>query len=253
MTADRRLQLPLIGAVLLLTVAQVAITFLPLAGVGESIGQRSAEAPTLITPPGWSFAIWGPIYAALAVHAVWQALPANHLRLAPPRGWVAAGLALNTLWPLLFQLGGTSGWTVATILGEALCWVAAMLRVPAGVPRDRWLVALPLGAIGGWVTAASILDASAWLGNVAAVPLPALAPEYWVAVMALAGSAIAAVVIRRSGNGWYALTFAWALIGIAAKSWSIGNRWGLIAAAAGLALTAAAWVGTRRRQTVTTV
>ena len=54
---------------------------------GVTTGEVSAAYPTLITPPGWVFSIWGVIYAALLVFAFYQARPAQRSRPSP---WTCA-------------------------------------------------------------------------------------------------------------------------------------------------------------------
>ena len=86
----------IIGAIL-----QVLIPALPSLGIGERIGSQSDEVRTLITPAGWAFSIWGPLFAGSFVFAIYQLLPAKaddpfleRLR------WPAAGAFLgNAVWP----------------------------------------------------------------------------------------------------------------------------------------------------------
>ena len=62
-------------AIILAVVWQIGATFLPQLGLGDPIGDRSDSIRTLITPSGWAFAIWGPLFFGSACFAVWQALP----------------------------------------------------------------------------------------------------------------------------------------------------------------------------------
>ena len=55
--------------------ANVLANAVPLGG--RSTGQISAQYPSLFTPSGSTFAIWGLIYASLLVYVVYQALPAQ--------------------------------------------------------------------------------------------------------------------------------------------------------------------------------
>ncbi len=243
------------GALLVaLAFAQIATPALPLVGVGTDIATRSAEAPTLMTPPGWAFAVWGPIYLGLILFAIWSALPRNRSRPAIRRvgGWAAAGLALNALWPVVYQLQGSRGWSVLVIGAEAIAWGlatrATTARAIGAREPDLYLVALPIGAVTGWVLAAAILNAAGWLGNVAHVPLPAFAPELWVAFATAFGAVLACAVIVATGNGWPALTFLWALAGIAVRQQAIGNRPGLVVAIAGAVVVAILAIRTVRRR-----
>lgn len=240
---------------LVVTVAQLLTPALPGFGIGRDIATRSAEAPTLITPPGWAFAVWGPIYLGLFAFAFWSVLPRNRSRpmirrVAP---FAILGIALNALWPVVFQIGGMSGWSVLVIIAEAIAFGLATRATTATAlsarDPDHYLVALPIGATTGWVLAAAIVNVSGWLGNVAAVPLPAFAPEMWVAIAAGFGAVLASAVIVATGNAWPALTFIWGLAGIAARQEAIGNRPGMVVAVAGAVLVPILAIRTARRRT----
>ncbi len=44
---------------------------------GQTMPEISAKYPSLFTPAGFTFAIWGAIYLGLLVFVIWQALPAQ--------------------------------------------------------------------------------------------------------------------------------------------------------------------------------
>ncbi len=57
-------------------VAQIAGSPLGTALAGRSVGEVSDATRALITPAGYAFSIWGPIFAGALAWAVYQALPA---------------------------------------------------------------------------------------------------------------------------------------------------------------------------------
>ena len=59
-------------AVIIAVFVQIGATFLPQLGFGDPIGDRSDSVRTLITPSGWAFAIWGPLFLGSALFAHWQ-------------------------------------------------------------------------------------------------------------------------------------------------------------------------------------
>ena len=112
-----------IGSNLLLMLAQVAVPavtqipgFINIPGLTD-IGTRSAQSPSLLTPPDFSFAIWGLIFAAMAGYAVYQALPANwaNARLRRLGGWTAAAMGLNATWEFVAAWLGITFVTVVLI------------------------------------------------------------------------------------------------------------------------------------------
>lgn len=215
-TTDRPLLQRL--AVILACVIQIGATFLPQLGFGEPIGDRSDSIRTLITPSGWAFAIWGPLFLGSALFAVWQALPGQRDNALLDRiAWPAAiALAAQGVWATYTQFANLTVISAIIIL-TSLAGLLVCLRTLAQQPRltsgERWFAALVLSALAAWLTAASIVNISATLvyngiGGGFAYPLAA-------AIMVAIGGVIAALaVVRSRGNPWYALVFCWALLAI---------------------------------------
>ncbi len=206
-------------AVILAVVVQIGATFLPQLGFGEPIGNRSDSVRTLITPSGWAFAIWGPLFFGSAVFAIWQALPSQSTNALLDRiAWPAAiALAAQGVWAIYTQFANLTAISAIIILvslvGLLIC-LRALVRAPTLSSQERWFAALALSALAAWLTAASIVNISATLvyhgvaGGDATAPLAA-------AIMVAIGGIIAALATYRSrGNPWYALVFCWALLAI---------------------------------------
>ena len=71
-------------AALVFALAQILAPLLPSIGIGNPVGEQSADTQTLITPAGWAFAIWGPLYFGTLVYAVYQLLPRHRRGEHPP-------------------------------------------------------------------------------------------------------------------------------------------------------------------------
>ncbi|RZK87514.1 MAG: hypothetical protein EOO62_39090, partial [Hymenobacter sp.] len=48
-----------------------------------SNGQMSARHPTLLTPAGYAFSIWGVIFSGLILYTIWQLLPRQRAAALP--------------------------------------------------------------------------------------------------------------------------------------------------------------------------
>lgn len=204
--------------VLFAVFVQIGSTFLPQFGLGDPIGDRSDSVRTLITPSGWAFAIWGPLFFGSVVFAVWQALPGQrHSALLDRIAWPAAvALGAQGVWATYTQFANLT-WISAVIILVSLDGLLVCLRAFSQQDQlsnaERWFAALVLSALAAWLTAASIVNISATLaymgiGGGFAYPLAA-------AVMVAIGGVIAALaVVRSRGNPWYALVFCWALLAI---------------------------------------
>ena len=233
------------AAIVLAVVFQIGATTLPQFGIGEAIGSRSDDVRTLITPAGWAFAIWGPLFFGTVVFAIYQGLPAQHRsNLLDRIGWYAAGaFAGNGLWALYTQLADITAISAVIITATLLC-LLAIYRTFAGWPHrftagERWCAVLPLSALAAWLTAATIVNYASTLtyyGVGGADPEPLLA----AGVVIVGGLIASLAILRGAGNPWYAAVFLWALFGIYNGG---GQRAGEVAgaavAAAALVLAAA--------------
>lgn len=202
-------------------VLQILTPLMPGLGVGQPIGSWSDSARTLITPAGWTFSIWGVLYAGSLAFAIFQLLPAQteNRRIARLR-WPAAGaFSGNALWAAYTQMAGLGAISVLIIAGTLACLLTAYRRLTeweAEYTRaEQWFAAVPLSALTAWLTAATIVNIAATLrfyGVDAGPTAPVLA-----ALVIVAGGAIAGAALSRSrGNPAFALVFLWALSGIAA-------------------------------------
>ena len=72
---------------------------------GQTMPEISAKYPSLFTPAGFTFSIWGLIYLALLVFVVWQALPAQRedARVAAISGYFKLNCLLNALWIVVWH------------------------------------------------------------------------------------------------------------------------------------------------------
>ncbi len=205
-------------AIILAVMVQIGAGFLPRLGIGEFIGDRSDAVRTLITPAGWAFAIWGPLFALSVAFAVWQALPAQRTNPLLARiAWPSAiALAAQGVWSTYTQLANLTAISVVIILVSlsGLLVVLRALVTAAELSRAERLFAAPaFSALAAWLTAASIVNVAASLkyhGIVGPDPQPAV-----TTAMIVIGSIIAALAAARSrGAPLYGLVFAWALIAI---------------------------------------
>ncbi|MXO47203.1 hypothetical protein GRI69_02850 [Erythrobacter vulgaris] len=221
-------------AIVLAVVIQIGATFLPQLGFGEPIGDRSDSVRTLITPAGWAFAIWGPLFFGSAVYAIWQALSAQrHNTLLAKIGWSSAvALSMQGVWAIYTQFANLT-FISALIILVSLIALLAIMRTLVAAERpfsaaERIIVAITFSALAAWLTAASIVNITASLvyhgvGGEAAFPMIA-------AGIVLVGGVFAALAVARSrGNPWYALVFCWALLAIYFRD---GQESGAIAASA---------------------
>ena len=188
---------------------------------GMTSGEISDLYPTLITPAGYTFSIWGLIYTLLLVFIVYQALPRN--REQPFLGQVSflfvLSSILNFVWLFLWHYEEI---TFSVILMFALLGtlIAIYLRLNIGradVPfGEKVCVHLPFSVYLGWITVATIanvsvaLTAAGWDGG-------GLEQVTWAVLVILVALLITLTVIATRKDVAYSLVIVWALAGIMAK------------------------------------
>jgi benzodiazapine receptor len=188
---------------------------------GQTTGEISAKYPSLFTPAGYVFSIWGLIYLGLAAFVVWQALPAqrSNQRLADIRIPFLASCACNAIWifmwhyDLLFMsLVLMAGMLVSLIMIYRKLDIS-LSDVP---PAEKWLVQLPFSIYTGWITVASIANISAaqlaWGFDAAGFNA-----TIWTVIKIAIAGAIAATVLFRRRDVAYVLVVVWAAVGITVK------------------------------------
>ncbi|UYZ61783.1 hypothetical protein [Hymenobacter weizhouensis] len=213
----------------------------------------SAKYPTLLTPAGYAFSIWGLVFLGLLVYATWQLLPAQ--RQHPLPAAVARPLTLVNLL--------TASWSIVFAYELLPLSVVVMLLILAGLAvvygRSRqfisrrqapaW-VSVPFGLFLGWISVATVVNVTVWLGT---RWQPGAEQSLQVAIVLVGVVAgLALNVTRRFRELAYPAAVAWGLLAIGAARRPAADTlvlsW-LATAAAGLVVVGSlVLVGWGRRQ-----
>jgi translocator protein len=185
---------------------------------GKTTAEVSNSYPTLITPAGYVFAIWGIIYILLGVFLVYQALPSQKDK--PFQKQVSVLFILtsifNIVW-LFFWQNELLPISVAVIFAFLASLIALYLRLNIGKSnvglKEKLCVHVPFSVYLGWVTIATIANISVTLVSVGwdgfGLSLQTLA----ILVLAVALILDLAVIATRRDIA-YSFVFIWALVGI---------------------------------------
>lgn len=197
-------------------IAQIAFGALPFVlGWEHTVGSRSSETFTLITPAGYAFSIWSVLFAGSLLFALYQlARPAHE----PLRriGWLAGhAFWLNAIWETYVPFQGLDGVSLVVIQLAWLVLVVLLLRASGDVHAgslDR-LFRAPLFALAGWLNAAAFVNilATANFYDIAWLGSGELAPAVLVLVTA---SVAASLVLSRLPSVSYFAAVAWALYAV---------------------------------------
>jgi hypothetical protein len=188
---------------------------------GKTTAQISDANPTLITPAGYVFSIWGVIYVLLGIFVLSQALPSEKGREFREKvGWLfILSSVLNIIWLFLWQFEYLFFSVVVMFLLLATL-ILIYLRLEIGkskVPlRDKIAFHLPFSVYLGWITIASIANVAATLVSVNWDGF-GISPETWAIIIAMTALLIAILVVLTRKDISYGLVVIWALLGIAVK------------------------------------
>lgn len=231
-------------------VANVLANVLPF--FGRNTGEVSALYPTLITPAGYVFAIWGLIYIGLIALSVGQFLePLRHdplpERIALP---VIVSNFANVGWLLLWHALKIV-WTVPVMLVLLGSLIAAYVLARRGRPDkpgivERWCVRAPLGLYLGWVSVATIANISGALVGVRWDGF-GISPVVWSIVVLVVACALALVGLWRESDGVFAWVFVWAFGGIKVASASPVVGWVALVFAVVIGISTIAVATSRQR------
>lgn len=138
---------------------------------GKTTADISNLNPTLITPAGYVFAIWGIIYLLLGVFVVYQALPSQKEKDFHDKiSWLfILTSVLNITWLFLWQNQFLLTSVVVMFLLLASL-IAIYLRLNIGKStaplHEKLAVQVPFSVYLGWITIASIANVAAFLVSV---------------------------------------------------------------------------------------
>ena len=189
---------------------------------GRRTGEVSAAYPSLFTPAGVTFSIWGVIYLLLGLHVLYQL---GLFRGSQPEGERTALLnqvgllfslssAANTAWVFAwhYDMIPLSVVLIAVIL-ICLILITSSLRMANLTERERWFVGVPFSVYFGWTTVATVANITVllvylnWDGF-------GLADSTWAVIIVLVAMSIGAVTTLRNRDIAYGVVFIWAYLGI---------------------------------------
>lgn len=214
-----------VGLVVVLVMNGLA-TALPLGG--KTTEELSDAIPTLFTPAGYVFSIWGLIYLGLLGFAWYQSRSqaADESVVERIGYWFVASCAFNSVWIVLWHYEQVSLSLVA-MLGLLVSLIAIYLRLDIGrrpvSASEKRSVHLPFSVYLGWISVATIANVSAVLYTLGWDGGP-LSPQAWTIIMVSVAAVLGIVMIKLRNEVAFPLVIVWALIGIAvARSsiWSI--------------------------------
>jgi hypothetical protein len=185
---------------------------------GRNTAQVSNSFPTLITPAGYVFSIWGIIYVLLGVFVVYQALPSQQGKSFQSKiGWLFfLSCIANVVWLFLWQfefLIVTVPVMFLLLASLILIYVRLGIGKTNAPSREELAVYLPFSVYLGWITVASIANVATTLVSLSWNGF-GLSAQTWATLIVAVVLIITALVIVTRRDVAYALVIIWALVGI---------------------------------------
>lgn len=212
---------------LLALIINTVITYTSLTGIfGKTNTELSAKYQTLVTPAGWAFSIWGPIFIWETVFVVAQLFSRFRnsevvLRMSP---WWWALCGFQCCWTLAFAQDQVTLALVFMLL--ILCSLLGITWSTDGLVLsfgEYALLRAPLSLQLGWIICAAAVNINVQADSLKASPgtLLAIAVLSYAAVLS---SSTIFTFASRSPDPIVSMVAAWAFLGIYSE---LGNPKGL--------------------------
>lgn len=202
--------------VLAATLATITFNWFAAMGLvnGVTPAMISERNPSLLTPAGYAFTIWGLIYLWMVAFSVYQLLPAVIRKFGPVRTPYLASCLLNIAWIWFWHRGYIATcFLLIALLAAVLLIITYRVRSSASV-KETLFTKAPFGIYFGWITCAALINLNILATSALDSPSFLLA----LAVVSIVfAAALAVFVCWRLNNYFYPLAVAWALTAIAVK------------------------------------
>jgi hypothetical protein len=187
---------------------------------GQTMAEVSGKYPTLITPAGYAFSIWGVIYLTLGIFAFFQFFRGREVRfykLVWP--YALINIAANCLWLVAFQ----NEWLVLSLalMVVILMSLVYIFKVFYRLKRmlgttHRYFFHVPFGLYFGWVSVAAVVNAAVVLHSYD-LPFFENNAGLFAMITLIVALALALTMLFAQKDFIYAFAVLWALIAIYVK------------------------------------
>jgi benzodiazapine receptor len=188
---------------------------------GVSSADVSDMYPTLVTPAGFTFAIWGVIYALLLLFVVYQALPKNRDKpfISKIGLFFALSSVCNVCWLFLWHYNFIT-YSMVLMLALLASLILVYLRLDIGRAtvsiKEMAFAHLPFSVYLGWISIATIANVSVALTAAGWDGWGIEASAWAVAIICVALLLSFAMLATRK-DIMFCFVVVWALTGILVK------------------------------------
>ncbi len=176
---------------------------------GKTTAEISDKYPSLFTPAGITFAIWGVIYVLLAIFIVRQLLRSGW-GLTKKAGWLfILSCVLNALWIIAWQFE----WILLSTVDIVLLWVV-LWRLEQQMREEKLLDRITFSIYYAWITVATVAAVFSLITRYAPGWTETLFAQILTVVALILTGWLSYTVGWAQRNIAYIATILWAQIGI---------------------------------------
>ena len=198
---------------------------------GRDTAAVSEAYPTLFTPAGYVFAIWGVIYLLVIGYVLFQLgvfgkISSNKdkaiTKLTP---YFVTLSVVNAVWIFAWQYNVI--WLAVLLILTMLVMLVKINEVLYKLDytkREKWLMKYPFSIYFGWLTVATVANISVWLVSIN-WDAWGINPASWLIAIVWVAAFIGVAVALRNKDWLYSAVFVWAYVGIMVKNLSDGVDW----------------------------
>ena len=189
---------------------------------GRRTGEISDSYPSLFTPAGLTFSVWGVIYLLLGAHVLYQLGlfrdspdTAEQSALLDRVGVLFAISSLaNTAWVFAWHYDNIPlSVVLIVVILVCLALIATALRPVHLTGRRRWFIGVPFSVYFGWTTVAVVANITVLLVSLKWDGF-GLSDVAWAVIIVLVAMAIGTATMLRNRDVAYGLVLIWAYVGI---------------------------------------
>jgi hypothetical protein len=184
-----------------------------------SAGGVSAKYPTLFTPAGFTFSIWGLIYITgflFIIKQSWMLLRDDKYRDGISISLLySLSCLLNIFWIFTWHYDWM-GLSVVLMIGLLITLIALYQKVTANDHTSLWnylSTMTPISFYLSWICIATVANMSVWLHAAGWEGSP-LSPVFWASLMIMLAACINIFILVRKRDIFFALVYLWAAYGI---------------------------------------
>lgn len=188
---------------------------------GQTTGGVSDSIPSLFTPAGYVFSIWGLIYLLLGAFCVYQIIPAqgNAAFIKQVGWWFVISSVFNISWLFVWHYNQFL-LSEVMMIGLLVSLLVIYQRLNIGRSKvkleEKLLVHVPFSTYLAWICIATIANTSVLL-SVAGWNGFGIAPEIWTALMLVIGGALGVLMIFLRREVAFPLVVIWAFLGVVVR------------------------------------